>query len=78
MDFFFQISFSFLIPKHGREISFLIKFFKMEVLMNLVVLLSAEFKNHIFIGLSPCACVCYHHNSKTNYSRNCNFDIVHL
>ena len=52
--------------------------------MDLHVLRSPESENHIFsvwsvcMCVSVCTCACYQQNSKTNYSRNIKFGILHL
>ena len=64
---------------HGREKNFFFgPIFDMDILMDLHLLKSPKSENHIFNGWSVCVRVCYHLNSKTNYSRNFKFDIVHL
>ena len=50
---------------------FLSQIFEAEILMNLHVMRSPESENRIFN-------VCYQHNSKTNFSRNIKFGILHL
>ena len=52
--------------------------FKMEILMDLHVFRAPESENHIFSKWTVCMCVCYQHNSKTNYSRIFKFGILHL
>ena len=49
--------------------------FEMETLIDLHVMMSYEFENQ-FLTFS--LCVCYHHNTKTNYSRIFKFVILHL
>ena len=57
----------------------------MQILMDLQVLISPEHENKIFSYWSVCICVSvcvyyqiYQHYSKTNYSRNFKFHILHL
>ena len=45
------------------------KMLEMKILMDLQVLRSPKSKNCIFSGWSKCVSVCYHSNSKINYSR---------
>ena len=53
--------------------------FKVEILTNLHVLRSSESEKHIFSKWSVCMCVCLlSDNSKTKYSRNIKFGILHL
>ena len=51
--------------------------FEMEILMDLHVMRTPDPKiTFLVFGLS--VCVCYQHNSKTNYNRNIKFGILHL
>ena len=47
--------------------------------MDLHVMSTLESENPIFsVCMYVCLCVCYQHNSKTNYSRNIKFGILYL
>ena len=46
--------------------------------MDLHVLRPSESENHVFSVWSVYPCVCYPHNSKTNYNRSIKFDTLHL
>ena len=51
-------------------------FFQIVIFMDLSVLWSLEYENHIF--RDSCVLVCYKHDSETNYSRNSKFQILLL
>ena len=81
------ISFYFFLPNVMVEkVLFLGQIFEMEILMDLHVMRTSESKNHIFsiwsvctcVCVCDCLCVCYHYYSKSNYSRNIKFGILHL
>ena len=52
--------------------------FELKILMDLHVMRVPESENLIFSVWSVRMCVFYQHNSKTNYSRNIKFGILHL
>ena len=52
--------------------------FEIKILIDLHVMSSAEFENHIFSVWYLCICVCYQHNSNTYCSRNIKFAIFYL
>ena len=73
---------SFLLSLTLEKVLFWGQLFKILTLMDFYILRSPESENHIFSKWSVCMsvflCVCYQHNSKTNYSRNIKFGILHL
>ena len=60
------------------HVLFLGQIFEIEILMELHIMRSPEFENHIFIVWSVCMYVCCQHISKTNNSRNIKFGILYL
>ena len=71
-----------------EKVLFFGQIFEMEILVDLHVMRIPESEKHIFSFWSVCVCVCvclcvclcvsYQHNSKTNYSRNIKFSLLHL
>ena len=71
--------FTFSYPWMVLNVLFLDEIFEVEIMKDLHVLRPPESENHIFSCWSDMyVCVCYQHNSKTNYRKNFKFDILHL
>ena len=79
LNYYYYFAFSYL---QVEKVLFLCQIFEVEIFMDLHVLRSPESENHIFSVWSVCLCdsmcLCYQHNSKTNFSRNIKFGILHL
>ena len=60
-----------------QKVLFLGQTFEKEILMDLHVLKSFEFKNHILV-ICLCVCVHYQHNSETDNNRNFKFSFLHF
>ena len=61
-----------------QKVLFLAQIFKPKILIDLDYMRSPKSENYIFNVWSVCMCACYQDNSKTNYSRDMKFGILHF